>query len=202
MNPEVQVFDGDIVATTSNATDNKGDVHWKERQNNRKATNIREDEVDTEIRALKENVHDEQVQIKDVRRRLEMDANMIQKMIDEIKTFRNNLNDLAKENTRVTKENCRLTEKLSDAEEKIVKMESMIDYFTLKTNETDRKFKLLEHTKQARQSWTQVASLAKKFDIICKQQKILATSENQHNRPILMGMDHTRSVQKLFKFAG
>src|SRR5690606_33170035 len=85
MDPEAQAFDGDIIATTSNATDNNDDAHWKERQNKRKATDIREDEVDTEIRALKEDVHDEEVQIKDVRGRLETDENMMQKMIDEIK---------------------------------------------------------------------------------------------------------------------
>lgn len=162
MDPEAQAFDGDIIATTSNATDNNDDAHWKERQNKRKATDIREDKVDTEIRALKEDVHDEEVQIKDVRGRLETDENMMQKMIDEIKILKSEMNNLAKENTEVMKENCRLAEKLSHAEERIAKMESMIDFLTLKANETDRKFKQFEHTKQDRQSWAQVASLAKK----------------------------------------
>ncbi len=35
MDPEAQAFDGDIIATTSNATDNNNDAHWKERQNKR-----------------------------------------------------------------------------------------------------------------------------------------------------------------------
>lgn len=196
MDPEAQAFDGDIIATTSNATDNNDDAHWKERQNKRKATDIREDEVDTEIRALKEDVHDEEVQIKDVRGRLETDENMMQKMIDEIKILKSEMNNLAKENTEVMKENYRLAEKLSHAEERIAKMESMIDFLTLKANETDRKFKQFEHTKQDRQSWAQVASLAKKVDTIDKQQKILTSSEKQHNKAILMGMDHTRVVQK------
>ena len=76
------------------------------------------------------------------------------------------------------------------------KRESMIDFFILKANETDRKFKALEHAKQNRQSWAQVATLAKKVDTIDEKQKILVTSEKQHNKAILVGMDHTKSVQK------
>lgn len=205
MNSEAQVFDGNVTTTTTAMTiynKEKGDEYQEERQAKRKA-NYKEDEVDEELGAIKGALNNAGGEFNTLRRRFDMCENTIQKMIEEIKALKEDMNNQAKENTELKKENAeikkenrRLVERVSELEKNDSKREGMIDFLTLKANETDRKFKALEHAKQDRQSWAQVATLAKKVDTIDKNQKILAASEKQHNKAILAGMDHTKSVQK------
>ena len=137
MNSEAQVFDGNVTTTTTAMTiynKEKGDEYQEERQAKRKA-NYKEDEVDEELGAIKGALNDAGGEFNTLRRRFDMCENTIQKMIEEIKALKEDMNNQAKENAEIKKENRRLVKRVSELEKNDSKRESMIDFLTLKAND-------------------------------------------------------------------
>lgn len=211
MNSEAQVVGGNTTTTTTSVTTtDNSDEHANDRHAKRKAVDVSE-EVETELMELRQEIHDDENQINAVRGRLEIDENMIQKLVDRVIALEQIQGGLAKENakltgeitrvtgemTRVTGEMTRVTGELIEVKKENAELASMVDFLTLKANNHDEKFRSFEHSNQDRQSWAQVAdSLTKKLENVQKQQKVLVTSGKQHNRAILMNMDQNKSVQR------